>query len=194
MTDPYAPQPQPSHQPGSVPPDHWRAADADRAPIFDRLRQAVDEGRLDLVEYDQRLRAAETAQTLQELDRVVADLPVPAEAVLVQIGEFAVTATTIHTPTGTIPLRGSQWTTQDQWLGEEKIPSWAIALAIVLFFCVGPFSLLFLLAKESTVRGGVHVSVTNGGRQASTYVPIASHQQVQHLHQQVNYVRSLAAR
>lgn len=60
---------------------HQRAADADRQAVADRLRVALDEGRLDFHEYDGRLRDAYTAKTYGELDRLVADLPstVPAE-------------------------------------------------------------------------------------------------------------------
>lgn len=52
-----------------------RAADTDREAVAGRLRQAVDEGRLDLYEYDERLRQAYTAKTYGELDRVLVDLP-----------------------------------------------------------------------------------------------------------------------
>jgi hypothetical protein len=52
-----------------------RAADVDRQAIADRLRMAVDEGRLDLAEYDQRLPQAYLARTYRELDALVADLP-----------------------------------------------------------------------------------------------------------------------
>lgn len=183
MTDPYAGDP-----------GQWRVSDADRAPINDRLRHAVDEGRLNLIEYDQRLQQVERAQTLDELDRVVGDLPMPAEPILVQIGEMAVTATAVHTPVGPIRLRGSTWTVHDQWMTEQKIPTWAIVLAIVGFFCLTIFSLLFLLAKETIYRGHVQVTVTNGPRQYTAYLPVQSHSQVHYVHQQVNYLRSLAAR
>lgn len=194
MTDPYAQYPSPQYGPGAVTPQQWKASDADRQQVADRLARAVDEGRLDLNEYDQRLRASERAQTLSELDQVVADLPVPAEPVLTQIGELTVTASTVHTPMGPIPLRGSQWSVQDQWLTEQKIPTWAIVMSIVGFFCLTVFSLLFLLAKETIFRGHVQVSVSNGGRHYVAYIPVHSHAQVHHLHQQVNYVRSLSVR
>lgn len=188
MTGPFSPPPPPNS------PDAWRPSDADRQRVADRLRQAVDEGRLDLHEYDQRLRASEQAQTMAALDQVVADLPAPPEAVIAQIGEIMVTETTVHTPTGPIPLRGSQWTVQDQWMITQKIPTWAIVLAVVGFFCLTVFSLLFLLAKESIYRGHVQVSVTNGAQQYVAYIPVQSHAQVHHVHQQVNYIRSFAAR
>ncbi|QGN50662.1 DUF1707 SHOCT-like domain-containing protein [Micromonospora sp. WMMD558] len=57
-----------------------RAADADRQAVADRLRAAVDEGRLDLHEYDERLQQAYTARTYGELDALLADLPAPAGA------------------------------------------------------------------------------------------------------------------
>lgn len=180
--------------PPAVPPGQWRPGEADRKPFADRLRVAVDEGRLDLIEYDQRLRAVDEARSFEELARVVADLPAPPEELLTQIGELGVTASTVHTPAGPIPLRGSQWMIMDGWTSERKIPSWAIALAVVLFFCVGPLSLLFLLVKEQLFGGHVQVSVTNGGQQYVAYIPVHGLAQVQYVHQQVAYVRSLSVR
>ncbi|WP_232661221.1 DUF1707 SHOCT-like domain-containing protein [Pseudonocardia sp. TRM90224] len=52
-----------------------RASEADRAAVAERLRLAVDEGRLGLTEYDERLRATYASATYGELDRVTADLP-----------------------------------------------------------------------------------------------------------------------
>lgn len=60
--------------------DEMRAADADRQAVADGLRDALDEGRLDLHEYDERLRQAYAARTYGELELLTADLPVPAVA------------------------------------------------------------------------------------------------------------------
>jgi hypothetical protein len=54
---------------------HLRAADADRQAVADRLRAALDEGRIDFHEYDGRLREAYAAKTYGELDRLIDDLP-----------------------------------------------------------------------------------------------------------------------
>jgi hypothetical protein len=55
--------------------EEMRAADADRQQVADQLRAALDEGRLDLVEYDERLRDTYAAKTYADLDRQLADLP-----------------------------------------------------------------------------------------------------------------------
>lgn len=55
-----------------------RASDVDRAAVAARLQKAVDEGRLDITDYDERLQQAYAARTYGELDRVTADLPAPA--------------------------------------------------------------------------------------------------------------------
>lgn len=192
--------------PGSPPGEQWRPAESDRRTAAERLRAALDEGRLDQVEYHERLRRTETAATLAELDGALADLPAPTEPLLLQLGELAVTRSTVFTPAGPIPLRGSQWTVQDQWLTERKTPTWAIVLAIVgaslgallacftfflslvLFLC-----LLFLLAKETRFHGTVDIGVTNRGRHYVARIPVYHQQQVGLIYQQVNYVRSLAA-
>jgi hypothetical protein len=55
--------------------DEMRAADADRQRVADQLRTALEEGRLDLHEYDERLQQAFAAKTYGELDVLLADLP-----------------------------------------------------------------------------------------------------------------------
>ena len=61
--------------PESLPPGQLRASDADRAAVVERLRVAYDDGRLDLAEYDERVRTAYAARTYAELARLTADLP-----------------------------------------------------------------------------------------------------------------------
>lgn len=55
--------------------DGLRAADTDRQFVAERLRAALDEGRLNLSEYDERLQQTYAAKTYGELDRVLDDLP-----------------------------------------------------------------------------------------------------------------------
>lgn len=57
-----------------------RAADRDRQAAADRLRAAHDEGRLDFLEYDDRLARAYRAVTYGDLDDLLSDLPTPAPA------------------------------------------------------------------------------------------------------------------
>lgn len=113
--------------------------------------------------------------------------------VVAQIGEIAVTSTTVHTPAGDIPLARSTWQVSDFWHTEQKTPTWAIVMAILGFCVLTVFSLLFLLVKETIYRGTLQVTVTNGPRQYVARIPVSAEAHVQHLHQQVNYVRSLAA-
>lgn len=65
MTD--EPRPRPA---GAV-----RASDSDRQAVVDRLRRALDEGRLTLLEWDERVALAYRAATHAELERLAADLP-----------------------------------------------------------------------------------------------------------------------
>jgi Domain of unknown function (DUF1707) len=55
--------------------DEMRAADSDREAVADKLKQALDEGRLDLAEYDERLQQTYAAKTYGDLDGLLADLP-----------------------------------------------------------------------------------------------------------------------
>jgi hypothetical protein len=58
--------------------DELRAADVDRTFVANLLKQAVDEGRLSLHEYDDRLKRTYEALTYGELDTVIGDLPRPS--------------------------------------------------------------------------------------------------------------------
>ncbi len=55
--------------------DHVRASDADREKIIDRLRLAMNEGRLTLPEFDERLQQVYAAKTYGELTPLLSDLP-----------------------------------------------------------------------------------------------------------------------
>jgi hypothetical protein len=118
---------------------------------------------------------------------------VPPGPVIVEISELAVTSTVVHTPAGDIPLRGSTWQVTDHWITEQKTPTWAIVLAVLGFCVLTFFSLLFLLVKRTVYRGTVLVTVTNGPLQYVARIPVAEEAEVQQIHHQVNYVRSLAA-
>jgi hypothetical protein len=120
------------------------------------------------------------------------DLVAPGP-VIVQVGEIGVTSTVVHTPAGDILLAGSTWQVSDYWHSEQKIPTWAIVAAIAGFCVLTVFSLLFLLVKVTVPRGTVQVTVTNGTRQYVSRIPVTDQAQVAYVHQQVNYVRSLAA-
>ena len=52
-----------------------RAGDSDRQAVVDQLKKALDEGRLDLGEYDERLQRTYAAKTYQDLEGLLDDLP-----------------------------------------------------------------------------------------------------------------------
>jgi hypothetical protein len=55
--------------------DEMRAGDADRKAVADQLKAALDEGRLDLSEYDERIQRAYGAKTFGDLNGLLDDLP-----------------------------------------------------------------------------------------------------------------------
>ena len=61
-------------------PDDLRVSDAERTEVQERLRRAHDEGRLDLVEFDERVRTLWATRTRGDLAGITADLPPPAPA------------------------------------------------------------------------------------------------------------------
>ncbi|HVW40956.1 MAG TPA: DUF1707 domain-containing protein [Amycolatopsis sp.] len=52
-----------------------RASDADREAVIRRLGQALTEGRITVSEFDERVRAACAAKTLDQLEVLTDDLP-----------------------------------------------------------------------------------------------------------------------
>jgi hypothetical protein len=113
-------------------------------------------------------------------------------APLLSIGDITVTADSIITPSGTMPVRGAIWNATDMSRTEEKIPTHAVVLAIVFFlFCL--LGLLFLLMKERTTTGFIQVMVTSGGKHHSTMVPAQSPDAFQVIMGQINYARSLSS-
>ncbi|MDA8370518.1 MAG: DUF1707 domain-containing protein [Nocardiopsaceae bacterium] len=63
-----------------LPPEQMRAADFDRDACAERLARALQEGRLDLEEYQDRLNSAMRAKTMGELVPLTRDLPLPQPA------------------------------------------------------------------------------------------------------------------
>jgi hypothetical protein len=71
---PPAPAPPGAPVPSGVAPA-LRASDAERDAAVERLKTGLVEGRLSDEEFDQRMRAALTARTRADLERLLADLP-----------------------------------------------------------------------------------------------------------------------
>lgn len=84
--------------------------------------------------------------------RVVAGVYVPpnvAPAGGVSIADVQIDDTYVHTPIGDMRRDQTRWTIGQTAPGPTQIPQWAVLCAVFLFLCMGPFSLLFLLAKEN---------------------------------------------
>ena len=75
-----------------------RASDADRQVAADRLRGAMDEGRLDLLEYDTRLAKAYSAVTYGDLDQLFTDLPEQAGRAVAPTGRRSHMAPAVWSP------------------------------------------------------------------------------------------------
>jgi hypothetical protein len=61
--------------PQSQPNPQFRASYGDRQLVVDRLREALDEGRLTLDEYDDRVKVAYAASTYDDLNALLCDIP-----------------------------------------------------------------------------------------------------------------------
>jgi Domain of unknown function (DUF1707)/Cell wall-active antibiotics response 4TMS YvqF len=136
--------------------DGIRASDAERDATVGRLSQATGDGRLTLEEFSQRMGKASTARTRAELDRLVADLPIPAAGTAVTQSRQATPAWHIH-PIGGFAVTGP----------------WRMARHVVVVSLVGgarlDLSQAELAAKEVTLTkvslvGGTRLRVPPGVR------------------------------
>jgi hypothetical protein len=114
----------------------------------------------------------------------------PAGPVLVTVGDISVEQFRIVTPAGVLPTQGTNWSAMDMSRTEEKIPAWAIILAIV-FALACLLGLLFLLCKERKTTGFVQVTVQNGNRTHNTHVGVRSPRDVADTLARVNFARTL---
>jgi len=119
-------------------------------------------------------------------------LAAPADAVMFAIGDIGVSRTFIYTPNGNAPMRGSQWYASDTSRTEDKIPAWAIVLAMV-FALACLLGLLFLLVKEKTTTGYVEVRVSSGTLSHLTQIPVSDPTQVMQIRHLVGQAQSFAA-
>jgi hypothetical protein len=94
--------------------DTLRAADADREYVAERLRNALNEGRLTLTEYDDRLQETYAARTYGDLKGLLSDLPEVAPAARSQV----VPANPLHAPSALAPAAPPGNLTA-QWLAHE---------------------------------------------------------------------------
>jgi len=89
--------------------DEMRAADADRHAVAEKLRAALDEGRLDLHEYDERLQQAYAAKTYGELDLLLTDLPSVAPVAVPPAGAVASAEQNEHVTAQWLMRTWSSW-------------------------------------------------------------------------------------
>jgi hypothetical protein len=138
--------------------DEMRAADADRQAVADQLRAALDEGRLDLHEYDERLQQAYAAKTYGDLQPLLRDLPAAAVPALGPLsGGGGLSA----------PMMGSSADLTRRWLLEvwgSWVPVVGVTSAIWLISCIAAQELnYFWPAWVAGPWGAVLVFVTIAG-------------------------------
>ncbi|MEU4676571.1 DUF1707 domain-containing protein [Micromonospora sp. NPDC023737] len=141
-----------------------RAADADRQGVAERLRVALDEGRLDLHEYDERLRRAYAARTYGELDALLTDLPGVTPPAAAQMAVPEARPVVSGTPPVGRPAT-ARWLLR-VWLPYLQVVPivlavWAIASAVagdLLYFwpgwVAGPWGALLVVRTVGGLAGG----------------------------------------
>jgi len=117
----------------------FRAGDADRERVAERLRVALEEGRLNLHEYDDRLRQAYAARTYADLDALIADLPgvtPPSQSQVVPAATAADNAAAWRpTADGKYPDPTRRWVVK-QWDGWISV----VVVCTLIWFVTSVFS------------------------------------------------------
>nr|WP_296073534.1 DUF1707 domain-containing protein [uncultured Actinoplanes sp.] len=133
--------------------DDMRAGDADRQLVADRLRAALEEGRLDLHEYDERVQRAYAAKTYGDLDGLLTDLP----------GSLAVQPPVEPMVRVAHPTREWLATVWGSWLGVVAITTavWAVSCVAAgqmnYYWPVwvgGPWAVFLVIATVGGLAGG----------------------------------------
>jgi Domain of unknown function (DUF1707) len=114
-------------------PIRMRASDADRHQITERLKGALDEGRLSLHEYDDRVKRAYEALTYADLMPLVTDLPTPG-----------LSAADVHAK------RAAERRREARRLPTALMVLWTIWVAVMAV------NLVVWVLVEWTADGGVH--------------------------------------
>jgi hypothetical protein len=142
-----------------------RAADADRERVAERLRIALDEGRLNLQEYDDRLREVYAAKTYAELDKLLVDLPGPTPFSRSQVAVPGPATVAQPGPDGQYPDATRRWIA-DLWSGWTRVVAicagiWAVTAVaagnLTYFWPVwvaGPWGVLLLVQTVSGLASG----------------------------------------
>ena len=105
--------------------DEMRAGDSDREAVASKLKTALDEGRLELDEYDERLQKTYTAKTYGDLNGLLDDLPGTVPTQQSQVQGYRPPSAPVSEPSAAPPQRS----------GAEQTARW-----------VGPYAGLFVIS------------------------------------------------
>lgn len=111
--------------------------------------------------------------------------------VLGTVGDITFSAVTINVPGRSFPIAGSIWTVRDQSRVENRIPPYAIVLAII-FALACLLGLLFLLIREQVTVGYVEVEVRTKSDYHVCQVPVSSQFDIMQVRSKVDYARTLS--
>lgn len=137
--------------------DALRAADVDREFVAERLREALNEGRLTLNEYDDRLQETYAARTYGDLKNLLSDLPTVAPSARSQL-----TPTSTSLPSMTPPIPPPPRGLATQWIAQEwgSLVTLAMILTAIWLFSgagyywpVWPLGILTAIKIAQTVNG-----------------------------------------
>lgn len=111
------------------------------------------------------------------------------DPVLLVLGDIQVSRYWIVTPFGTVRTSGAEVVVQPQQTVSNRIPVWAIVLAIVFF----PLGLLFLLVKEAVLTPAFAVTVRAGAFAHTTLVSAPNPAAYADTTSRIDYLRRVLA-
>ena len=104
----------------------------------------------------------------------------------VWLGDVLIDGDVIHTPVGDMRRDQTRWQVGQTIPQPGSTPTWATVCAVLLFLCMGPFSLLFLLVKDG---GGSMTAVylTDGRARYTANVLTADPDGYRMIHQTIEW-------
>jgi len=81
------------------------------------------------------------------------------EEIRLTIGDVAISDHWLVSPAGTVPVAGTQWSTQHMWSTRRYLPGWAVVLCILTWW-IFLLGFLWLLVREERTTGSILVTVT----------------------------------
>jgi hypothetical protein len=140
----------------------YRASDAEREEVVERLRVATTEGRLTLTELTERTEAAYTSTTHAELAEITADLPSPGAGATWAVPAAPVTPVTAPSPVERISAVMGESKRSGRWRVDRPISAVCVMGEVEIDLRGAEVPLGFVDITATVIMGDIKIIVPDG--------------------------------